>query len=135
MLFANASKIIRNWFLTLQPDNYLQFTKVGMRKGMDVKWEFMHWFMHLFIYTIVWKKEKLHQNSYTNFISEVVNIDFWQIWHFNVKVAGWVALELEISIIFMQSLGRFQMWVTPYTSILTLAKLKYFMSKELSTKA
>ena len=134
MLFANASKII-NWFLTLQPDNYLQFTKVGMRKGMDVKWEFMHWFMHWFIYTIVWKKEKLHQNSYTNFISEVVNIDFWQIWHFNVKGAGWVGLELEISIIFMQSLGRFQMWVTPYTSILTLAKLKYFMSKELSTKA
>ena len=134
MLFANASKI-RNWFLTLQPDNYMQFTKVGTRKAMDVKWEFMHWFMHLFIYTIVWKKEKLHQNSYTNFISEVVNIDFWQIWHFNVKVAGWVALELEISIIFMQSLGRFQMWVTPYTSILTLAKLKYFMSKELSTKA
>ena len=36
MLFANASKIIRNWFLTLQPDNYLQFTKVGTRKGMDV---------------------------------------------------------------------------------------------------
>ena len=35
MLFANASKIIRNWFLTLQPDNYLQFTKVGTRKGMD----------------------------------------------------------------------------------------------------
>ena len=135
MLFANASKIIRNWFLTLQPDNYLQFTKVGMRKGMDVKWEFMHWFMHWFIYTIVWKKEKLHQNSYTNFISEVVNIDFWQIWHFNVKGAGWVGLELEISIIFMQSLGRFQMWVTPYTSILTLTKLKYFMSKELSTKA
>ena len=135
MLFANASKIIRNWFLTLQPDNYLQFTKVGMRKGMDVKWEFMHWFMHWFIYTIVWKKEKLHQNSYTNFISEVVNIDFWQIWHFNVKGAGWVGLELEIGIIFMQSLGRFQMWVTPYTSILTLTKLKYFMSKELSTKA
>ena len=135
MLFASASKIIRNWFLTLQPDNYLQFTKVGMTKGMDVKWEFMHWFMHLFIYTIVWKKEKLHQNSYTNFISEVVNIDFWQIWHFNVKGTGWVGLELEISIIFMQSLGRFQMWVTPYTSILTLAKLKYFMSKELSTKA
>ena len=91
--------------------------------------------MHLFIYTIVWKKEKLHQNSYTNFISEVINIDFQQIWYFDVKGTGWVGLELEISIIFMQSLGRFQMWVTPYTSILTLAKLKYFMSKELSTKA
>ena len=36
MLFANASKIIRNWFLTLQPDDYLQFTKVGTKKGMDV---------------------------------------------------------------------------------------------------
>ena len=23
MLFANVSEIIRNWFLTLQPDNYL----------------------------------------------------------------------------------------------------------------
>ena len=38
MLFADASKIIRNWFLTLQPDNYLQFTKVGTKKGMDVIW-------------------------------------------------------------------------------------------------
>ena len=36
MLFANASKIKSKWFLTLQPDNYLQFTKVGARKGMDV---------------------------------------------------------------------------------------------------
>ena len=26
------------------------------------------------------------------------------------------------------------MWVTPYTGILTLAKLKYFMSKDLSNK-
>ena len=39
MLFAvenNASKIIRNWFFTIQPDIfYLQFTKVGKIKGMD----------------------------------------------------------------------------------------------------
>ena len=36
-MFANVSKIITNWFLTLQPDiNYLQFSKVGTRKGMDV---------------------------------------------------------------------------------------------------
>ena len=35
MLFANVSKIMRNWFLALRPDNYLQFTKVGTRKGMD----------------------------------------------------------------------------------------------------
>ena len=27
------------------------------------------------------------------------------------------------------------MWVTPYTGMLTLAKLKYFMSKDLCTKA
>ena len=32
MLFANASKIIRNWFLTLQPDNYMQF-KSGRKEG------------------------------------------------------------------------------------------------------
>ena len=88
--------------------------------------------MHLFIYAIVWKKEKLHYNSYTNFISEVVNIDFWQIWHFDVKGTGWVVLEL--SIIFMQIVRRFDMWVTPYIAILTLAKLKYFMSKDLGTK-
>ena len=42
ILFAvknEVSKIIRNWFLTLQPDiflNYLQFTNVSKIKGMDV---------------------------------------------------------------------------------------------------
>ena len=39
ILFANASKIIKNWFLTLQPDiylNYLQYNRVGTRKGMNV---------------------------------------------------------------------------------------------------
>ena len=35
MKFANASETVRNWFLTLQPDSYLQITKVGIRKGMD----------------------------------------------------------------------------------------------------
>ena len=44
----------------------------------------------------------------------------------------WVGLEL--SIIFTQTVGRFDLRVTPYTGILTLAKLKYFMSKDLSTK-
>ena len=46
---------------------------------------------------------------------------------------GWVGLK--ISIIFTQNAGRFDMRLTPYTGILTLAKLKYFMSKDLSTKA
>ena len=38
-LFASLSKIIRNWFLTLQSFftlNYLQFTNVSTRKGMDI---------------------------------------------------------------------------------------------------
>ena len=38
MLFSNASKITRNWFLTLQPDNYVQFSKAESRKGIDVIW-------------------------------------------------------------------------------------------------
>ena len=34
----------------------------------------------------------------------------------------------------MQTVGRFDKWLTPYTGILILVKLKYFMSKDLSTK-
>ena len=41
---------------------------------------------------------------------------------------GWVGLEL--SIIFTQTVGRFNMWVTPYTGIIILSKLKYFISKK-----
>ena len=36
MFFADASKLIRNWFVTLQPDNYMQFTKVVTKNGMHV---------------------------------------------------------------------------------------------------
>ena len=110
----------------------------GTRSDMDVIWIldviclFMHYFIQLFIYALVWKKEKVHWNFYTSFTSEVINIDFWPIWHFDVKGTGWVGLE--VSIIFMRTVGRFDMWVTPYTGILTLAKLKYFMYKDLSTK-
>ena len=109
MLFANASKIIRNWFLTLQPDNYLQFIKVGTRKCMDVTWVFdaisyiclcsnlcTYLFMHL--YEI--------KNSFIK-IPEAININFWLIWQFDVKGTGWVGLEL--SIIFMQNVGRLDM--------------------------
>ena len=60
---------------------------------------------------------------------EVINIDFTHIWHFEAKSTGWVGLELNV--ILTQTVGRFDMWVTHYTSILTLAKLKYFMSKDL----
>ena len=61
-----------------------------------------------------------------------MNIDFWQIWHFDMKGTGWVGLKLRI--IFTRTVGRFRMSVTSYTGMLTLAKLKYFMSKDLSTK-
>ena len=82
--------------------------------------------MYLFIYALVWKKENLHQNSYTNSISDVINVNF------DAKGTGWVGLEL--SNILTQTVGRFDMWVTPYIDILTLAKLIYFMPKDLSTK-
>ena len=49
-----------------------------------------------------------------------------------MKGTAWVGLEL--SIIFTQTVGRFDLRVTPYTGKLTLAKLKFFMSKDLSTK-
>ena len=63
--------------------------------------------MHLYIYALVRKKEKVHSNSYTNFISEVINIDFQQIWHFDVKGTGWVGLEFRV--ILTQTVGRFDM--------------------------
>ena len=64
------------------------------------------------------------------FISEVTNIGFWQICHFDVT--EWLGLEL--SVILTQTVGRFDMWVTPYAGILTLARLKDLMFKGLSTK-
>ena len=64
-------------------------------------------FMHLFIYALVWKKEKLHLNSYTNFISEVINIDFQEIYHFDVKDEGWVGLKFSVILILI--VGRFDM--------------------------
>ena len=61
--------------------------------------------MHLLIYAHVWKKEKLHFIPYNNFIFKVINIDFWQIWHFDVKDTKWVGLQL--SVILTQTVGRF----------------------------
>ena len=42
---------------------------------------------------------------------------------------------MELSVILTQTVGIFHMRVTSYTGILTLATLKYFMFKDLSTKA
>ena len=53
------------------------------------------------------RKKSFIKISTLVFISEVINIDFWQIWHFGVKGTGWVILEL--CIIFMQTEGRFDM--------------------------
>ena len=83
ILFANASKVIRNWFLTLQPE-------VSTRKGMDI---IICLCTNACTYLCICVKErKASLNSYTNFIFEVINIDFQQIWHFGVT--GWVGLEL-----------------------------------------
>ena len=34
--------------------------------------------------------------SPANFISEVINIDFWQIEHFDVKGTGWMGLQRRV---------------------------------------
>ena len=70
-------------------------------------------FVYALIYALIYwsRKKKLHYISYTNFIFEVINIDFWQIWHFDVKVTRWVGLQL--SVILTQTVGRFDMWVVP----------------------
>ena len=52
------------------------------------------------------RKKSFIRNSYANFISEVITIDFWLNWHFDVKggwVCGWVGLELELSIVFIET--------------------------------
>ena len=51
-------------------------------------------------------------------------------WHFEVKSTGWVGVERSITL--TQTVGRFDMSMTLLHRS-TLAKLKYFMSKDLST--
>ena len=70
--------------------------------------------MHLLSDALLWK---FYYIFYINFISEVINIDFWQIWYFDVKDTVWVGLQL--SAILMQTVGRFNiMWVAPKLEIL-----------------
>ena len=61
--------------------------------------------MDSFIDILVWKEEKLYYVSYSNFIFEVININFQQIWHFNTKDTGCMGLRLIITL--MQTVGRF----------------------------
>ena len=56
----------------------------------------MHYFMHLC----------QRKKSFIK-IPEFINIDFPQIWHFEVKGSGWAGLELRI--ILTQTVGRFDM--------------------------
>ena len=46
-----------------------------------------------------------------NFIFEVININFWEIQHFDAKGTDWVGLQL--SVILTQTVGRFEMRVIP----------------------
>ena len=69
-------------------------------------------FVYALIYALIYlctcvKERKAPSKFLPNFVSGVINIDFWKIWHFDVKGTGWVGLEL--SIIFMQTMGRFYM--------------------------
>ena len=61
------------------------------------------------------KGDKLYCILYTRFIFEVIKIDFWQIWFFDIKGTGWVGLQL--SVILTLTVRRFDMWVTPYQSL------------------
>ena len=67
--------------------------------------------MDLFIDTFVWKKEKLYYVSYSNFIFEVININFQQICDFEMKDTRWMGLQLII--ILMQTVGRFDNYLMP----------------------
>ena len=71
---------------------------------------------NLFIYALIYavtylctcvKESKLHYISYYNFMFEVININIWQIWDFDIKGIGRVSLQL--SIILMQTVRRFDM--------------------------
>ena len=69
---------------------------------------FVYALIYVFIYLCTYLKERKASLSHIYyFMSEVINVDFWQIWDFDVKGTGWVSLEL--SIIFEQTVGKFDM--------------------------
>ena len=41
-------------------------------------------------------------------VFEVININFWEIWYFDIKDTGWVDLQLRV--ILTQIVGRFNMY-------------------------
>ena len=96
----------------------MQFPRVGKIRGMDVIWALdslyitylcMLQFMHLSIYELVGLKGKmLHYIFYTNFIFEVINIDFRRFGILMLRVLGGL-VRPQLSIILMQTVGRFNM--------------------------
>ena len=52
------------------------------------------------------KERKASLEIPTLILYQVITIDFWLNWHFDVKggwVCGWVGLELELSIVFIET--------------------------------
>ena len=127
ILFANASKIITNWFLTLRSDIFKIICNLP-KLARDAIW-YICSCTNLCTYVkerkTSWKFQRLFYtwNYKHRFSTDLAFLN---------EGTGWVGLERNV--ILIQTVGRFDMWVTPYTSILTLAKLKYFMSKDVSTK-
>ena len=112
---------------------------MGTRKGMDIIWALdAIWYICLctdlctYLFMHLCERKKRFIKISTPFFIWSYKPRFLVDLAFDVKGTGWVSLEL--SIIFTQTVGRFVMWVIPYTGILTLEKLKYFVSKDLSTK-
>ena len=76
MLFANASKIKTNCFITLQPDIFKIISNLP-------NWAIEHLmlykrFVYALIYTLIYRYTcaKERKNSYPNFIPDIVNINF-----------------------------------------------------------
>ena len=72
---------------------------------------------HLCTYLLmhfVWSKGNI---PYNNFIFEVINIGFWQIWHFDVKDIEWLVLQpRDFRQITFMTLNRFCQLSKPPTS-------------------
>ena len=79
--------------------------------------ETMSTWRYIFVYALIYAltyfctcvKERKASLKFLHFISEVINIDVRQIYHFGVKGTEWVGLQL--SVIVTQTVGRFDMWL------------------------
>ena len=93
MLFANASKIRRNWFSTLQPISFKLFTiyQSGHKKGHGCSmstWRYIIYLLNTLIYALIYlctcvkeKKTSLKFLYYFLYLKLKASIDFRQVWH------------------------------------------------------